>query len=133
MEGGIFPLFKVIAETRVPPGMSPSDFWGTMMDFGGVKVKETRHDARISSFVGRQVHRLGSALVACGESVLAHSALRLMTPLVHVLPGNFSMRYREITSNVDAIDIFDSTHKYEAGIGIKHMPEFIWVNHNHVS
>jgi hypothetical protein len=67
------------------------------------------------------------------EGVLAHSALRLMTHLVHVLPGYFSMRYREVTSNVDTIDIFDSTNKYEAGIGIKHMPEFIWVNHNHVS
>src|SRR5580692_11648708 len=104
-----------------------------MMDFGGVKVKETRHDARISSFVCRQVYRLGSAPDACEESVLAHSALRLMTHLVHVLPGYFSMRYHEITSNVDTIDIFDSTHKYEAGIGIKHMPEFIWVNHHHVS
>src|SRR5277367_3172586 len=75
----------------------------------------------------------GSTPVACEEGVLAHSALRLMTDLVHVLPGYFSMRYREVTSNVDAIDIFDSTNKYEAGIGIKHLPEFIWVNHNHVS
>ena len=56
-----------------------------------------------------------------------------MTHLVHVLPGYFSMRYREVTSNVNTIDIFDSTNKYEAGIGIKHLPEFIWVNHNHVS
>jgi hypothetical protein len=90
-------------------------------------------DARVSSFECRQVHRPGSAPIACEEGVLAHSALRLMTHLVHVLPGYFSMRYREVTSNVDTIDIFDSTNKYEAGIGIKHMPEFIWVNHNHVS
>src|SRR6202167_2797369 len=77
-------------------------------------------------------HRPGSAPVAWEEGRLAHSALRLMTHLVYVLPGYFSMRYREVTSNVDTIDIFDSTNKYEAGIGIKHMPEFSWVNHNHV-
>jgi len=56
-----------------------------------------------------------------------------MTHLVHVLPGYYSMRYREVTSHVDTIDIFDSTNKYQAGIGIKHMPEFSWVNHKHVS
>ena len=28
-----------------------------------------------------------------------------MTHLVHVLPGYFSIRYREVTSNVDTIDI----------------------------
>jgi hypothetical protein len=119
-------------------GMSSGDFYGPCWILVVSTLK--RHDmscptvdARISSFVCRQVHRLGSAPVACEEGVLAHSALRLMTHLVHVLPGYFSMRYREVTSNVDTIDIFDSTNKYEAGIGIKHMPEFIWVNHNHVS